>query len=161
MKMLDKLIIFFIIIVCYFLFSNISQQNYSRIDTRSFIYGYTYRNEITADEMTKNTVKKFFLELKNENYDVAFNMLDDNCKKETFNNQKNDFIEKITEKYIDEDKAKKNVEIINLDEKNKSNEFMCSFSLEVPITEVSEDVFFEYNTMRLKVTNNKIDIINM
>ena len=149
MKMLDKLIIFFIIIVCYFLVSNISQQNHSRIDTRSFIYGYTYRNEITADEMTKNTVKKFFLELKNENYE------------ETFNNQKNDFIEKITEKYIDEDKAKKNVEIINLDEKNKSNEFMCSFSLEVPITEVSEDVFFEYNTMRLKVTNNKIDIINM
>ena len=66
---------------------------------------------------TKTKVEEFMVHISNEEYEDAFNMLDENCKINTFNNNLENFKKIILEKYFNPDKAERKYTIESEDTK--------------------------------------------
>lgn len=121
--------------------------------------------------LTKLQVEKFMIYISNENYEAAFNMIDENCKINVFNNNIENFKKIILEKYFNPDKADKEFTISSESEKARYsyNDIYDYYTITVYSPETSGSDYYNpsndgknynFNESFYKQREIKIDVID-
>lgn len=116
-KIITKVFVLIILLIVLFNISNWLNKGSATANSNT-VANSTFSNtkkDILYKTQTK--VEEFMVHISNEEYEDAFNMLDENCKINTFNNNLQNFKRIILEKYFNPNKAEKKYTIESEDTK--------------------------------------------
>ncbi|MDD3303667.1 MAG: hypothetical protein PHP54_01980 [Clostridia bacterium] len=93
---------------------------------------------------TQRQVETFMIYLSNEKYEEAFNMIDDNCKMNNFNNNIEKFKKVILERYFNPDKAERKYTISseNTNARYRYNDIYAYYTVDVYSPEVAGSDYY-------------------